>query len=443
MGLFVHAGEIDDGAEMGGGDELSVDAGEEGDHVVVGPEFGVFAFDVAGAELADGFDFDSVEDGGEELLPAGVARSDGDPDELSGLVFVSFVAEPDGGGFSVTEEEFVVKLGVEVQRIHRVVRAYSISSVSETVMWSLVWVLLGVLGTYGLALWLVAKFSVSPVRIPKWISPGQMGFAQEAVELMSADGLKLRGWWSEAEGDLVVIFGHGYLMNRCEFVPFLMTLNPRPSGFFFDFRAHGTSQGKTCSFGPKEAADVQAALAWVRARKPGARVVYVGSSMGAAAGVLALSPSPDAVDGLVLDGCYARLDEAAGAWWQFMGAGAFLSFLLTPASRIGQMLTGTNPKSVDIEAELRAFAGKPVMLLNGDRDPLVPKASAERLARAVGETAEMVFFPGSTHGAARLEHPQAYVGALQRFLDGVQERASGEDPRPDATFESGVSSNRV
>ncbi len=72
-----------------------------------------------------------------------------------------------------------------------------------------------------------------------------------------------------------------------------------------------------------------------------------GEQHGGGGGGLALSPSPDAVDGLVLDGCYARLDEAAGAWWQFMGAGAFLSFLLTPASRIGQMLTGTNPKSVD------------------------------------------------------------------------------------------------
>ena len=61
--LFVDAGEVDDGAEVGGGDELVVDPSQEADDVIFIAEFGVFALDVAGGEFTDGLNVNAVDDG--------------------------------------------------------------------------------------------------------------------------------------------------------------------------------------------------------------------------------------------------------------------------------------------------------------------------------------------------------------------------------------------
>lgn len=277
----------------------------------------------------------------------------------------------------------------------------------------------GVAGLYFLALYLAARFSVFPMRVPHWIAPGELGIPQEAVLIETNDGQRLRAWWCDGDPEVVMVFAHGYIMNRSEFVPQLAHLHPRPSALFFDFRAHGGSSGRMSTIGPTEANDVRAAVAYARQRSPGAKLVYMGSSMGAAAGLFALSEQPEAVDALILDGVYGSLDEAARGWWEFIGRNKYAKYL-KPSQFFAQRMTGIRPSDIRTDGPLAKLAGKPILFLHGEADPLVPRATLERLAEIAGPQASVVWFPDSSHGRARLDHPQRYKEAVTTFFDAVR-----------------------
>src|SRR2546421_5982599 len=174
----------------------------------------------------------------------------------------------------------------------------------------MIWILVA-LGLYFLALILVSWMSIHPFRTPIFISPGALGKPQEDVEFSTSDGIRLRGWWSEAPAaKAVAVLSHGYVMNRCELTPLAAQLvDAGCSAFVYDFRAHGKSDGRICGFGVREAEDVRAAVAFVRQRAPSAKVVLIGSSMGAAASAFALATHEALADALILDSSYSKLSK--------------------------------------------------------------------------------------------------------------------------------------
>lgn len=287
----------------------------------------------------------------------------------------------------------------------------------------------GLAGLYFLALYVAARFSVFPMRVPHWIAPGELALPQESVLIETEDGQRLRGWWCQGDPEVVVVFAHGYMMNRSEFVPQLAHLHPQPSALFFDFRAHGGSSGRMSTIGPAEANDVRAAVAYARQRCPGAKLIYMGSSMGAAAGLFALSEQPDSVDALILDSVYGSLDEAAKGWWDFIGRNKYAK-LLTPSQFFAQRMTGIRPVDIRTDGPLSKLAGKPILFLHGDADPLVPRPTMERLVQISGPGAQVEWFAESSHGRARLEHPQQYLQAVTTFFEAVRNGPSPRDVKP-------------
>jgi pimeloyl-ACP methyl ester carboxylesterase len=269
---------------------------------------------------------------------------------------------------------------------------------------------------YLLALIGVSWFSLHPFRTPVFISPGAMGQPQENVEFATTDGVKIRGWWSETpDSDLVAVMAHGYMMNRCELTPLAVKLCQEGySALLFDFRAHGKSGGKKCSFGFREAYDVAAAVRFVRSRRPNAKIVLIGSSMGSAASALALGAEPDMADALILDSSYSRLSSAISGWWRFLG-GRWLSYALTPSTLVAAPLAGFNPFSVDIAKSLHRV-GKPVLILHGDCDTLALPSEAVRNEAACAGPVELVWLPTCGHSEGRWVHPELYYDSLFQFL---------------------------
>ncbi len=277
-------------------------------------------------------------------------------------------------------------------------------------------VLAGLFALYALVLLVVAYAMVFPFRVPIFSSPGMMGEPQESVRFTSDDGVELRGWWVPVEGSTVVVFCHGYLVNRSEFVPLTSLFTRRgASCLFFDFRAHGWSGGRKSLFGAAEHLDVAAAVRFVRERRPDARIVLFGSSMGAAAAVFAAADGVPA-DALVLDSPYATLDEATRGWWKYLDQGRWEPFL-RPVSWIGRVFTRVNPRSVQTGPAFERVAGRPVLFLFGAKDPLAPRASAERLLAQAGPRARAVWFERSGHTEGRFHEPERYLAEVVEFLE--------------------------
>lgn len=280
----------------------------------------------------------------------------------------------------------------------------------------MIWV--GVLAAvYVLGMLAVAWFSLHPVRIPIFLSPGAMGAPQESVEFES-EGLRLRGWWVEAPGATsVMVIHHGYLMNRSELTPVAVQLWQRGvSCLIVDFRAHGRSQGKKSFLGYREAADVTASVAYARSRVHGAKIGLIGSSMGAAASAMACGANPGLADVLVLDSAYSRLSSAVIGWWRFVG-GKWLAIALSPTALLATPFAGFNPFKVDVSKAIAQAGPVPTLILHGEADTLALPAEARRNFEACAGPKEIVWFPRMGHSEARWEMPTEYSAGLFGFLE--------------------------
>lgn len=280
----------------------------------------------------------------------------------------------------------------------------------------MVWLFIAV-GIYIAVMLAAAWFSLHPIRTPYLISPGAMGAPQEEVEFASGD-ITLRAWWVDApDSTCVVVLAHGYMMNRSELAPIAWQLWRRGYACLMpDFRAHGRSGGRKCTLGLREADDLVAAVNYARSRRPGTRIVLLGSSMGAAAGAIACGQHPGIADALVLDSAYGRLSGAVVGWWRFLG-GQPLAWLLGPTVAIAAPLAGFNPYKVDVSRCLAAAGPLPLLVLHGDRDNLALGAEAQRNFDAAVGPKSLVWFHGHRHCEGRWEDPQRYSDALFAFLD--------------------------
>lgn len=278
-------------------------------------------------------------------------------------------------------------------------------------------VLVGVPLVYALLLFVVSLISIRPPRIPVFLSPAQFGLPQESIYLTTSDGIGLRGWWVEGGDEAVVLCVHGYLANRCELVPYSIRFREMGASVcLIDLRCHGTSERAQVTYGLDETRDVLAALEFIHDRKPKAKIVVFASSMGAVAALRATVERPDLVQGLVLDGAYGRLDEAARGFWEVSGFKAAAKFL-APTSHFGRALLKVDPKTVVTKHLFEKAREIPMLLLYGTADTVVPVSSAQECSEAAGPKATTVWFNGCGHSAARYSDPHAYFVAIADFLD--------------------------
>ncbi|MBL8048723.1 MAG: alpha/beta fold hydrolase [Chthonomonas sp.] len=263
-------------------------------------------------------------------------------------------------------------------------------------------------------LYAVARFSVHPFRTPLFFSPGLIGVPQENVKVIGREGKQLSAWWlPNPEAKTVIILAHGYMMNMSEPSAVAAKLNERGYAcLLFDFPGHGRSPNAVVTLGLREAEDVAGAVALAREKMPHAKVVVWGSSMGAAATVLA-SPNLK-LDGMVLDSVYAELLQAAQGWWLFLG-GKTLQFFMRPTLIFARVLAKVRLKDGRVTEALKK-TDCPVLLMHGDADTMVPLAEAERNQRARAGI-DLHVYHGCNHAEGRWVHSGQYYADLYEWLE--------------------------
>lgn len=258
------------------------------------------------------------------------------------------------------------------------------------------------------------------------------------VRIPTPDGLVLDGWFipHDPPSERTILICHGAGANKGNFIWFLGPLaNHGYNVMFFDFRAHGGSDGRTTTYGIRERTDVMAAVDWLELRRPQlARVIVgLGSSQGSMALALAAADEPR-IDAVILDSPFVSpRDLVHGKARCVPVLGPLMADLLLAEVSVQ---TGTDFFRVSAEEAVRRLKSRPVMVIHGDGDFVMPRSHAQRLHDAAAGPREIWFGPGP-HSNIITESPNEYADRVLRFLDEhlgpAPRRARRAHSRPVAT----------
>jgi uncharacterized protein len=235
--------------------------------------------------------------------------------------------------------------------------------------------------------WLEARMAYFPSREP-FETPA--GF--EDVTFVTADGLRLHGWFmpaaraveSETSGRrpaILHVHGNaGHVGLHSEFSEFLTQ-----SGFHifvFDYRGFGRSEGGGRLTRQKLVRDTDAALDYLLTRDDvdPQRIGMFGYSLG---GVIGLEVAA------------AREEVRAVAV-----IAAFSSWKAIARDHLGGVGAALARRGVDAEAAVAQLGPRPVLLVHGSADQIVPAAHSQRLAevcREAGVEAQLIVVEGADH----------------------------------------------
>jgi alpha-beta hydrolase superfamily lysophospholipase len=263
-------------------------------------------------------------------------------------------------------------------------------------------------------------------------SPADLGLPFEELELDSASGFKLRGWfipppeWSDGRA---AVFVHGARANRYQGLEGVMHWYRRGYGLLtMDLSGHGASEGFYVTYTVNERLDVTSMMDWARqhpAVNPD-RVVLFGTSNGASAAIFSASEDP-LLPALVLDAPFSDLWSTAVE----TGVPPALLYLLAPAIRIRGGIEFNEVRPIEFIDQIQA----PVLFIHGDADQRVLPYHSQIMAQArqeAGLPTELWSIPGGRHGFDDYPPPTVFWDRVLDFYD----EALGPPPSPQAEEDS-------
>jgi len=237
-------------------------------------------------------------------------------------------------------------------------------------------------------------------------TPGEVGFEPwRSVSFPSRDGLKLTGWLIEGKrppgrkAEAVVVHAHGNAGNMgCQFIAALGFC--REAGcdiLMFDYRGFGLSEpGRLTRFTVVE--DLAGALAFARSTYPEAAVLLLGQSIGGATSALAMRDESlrRLVDGLCLISAFADWNVE---YCDVLKSNPITWLLAYPVAYLLISPWRTEP----YEGLVEWPEEKPLLLIHGEADRVVPVHHLDVFLRALGPEArknvQVVRLPEGHHNS--------------------------------------------
>lgn len=283
---------------------------------------------------------------------------------------------------------------------------------------------LRVLAIAGFVPFLFATFNVHRTKIGNRFDPKTAdNLSFETIDFRAADGARLHGWWIPAARATrkTVVVCHGVGANASVFLgvaPFLHRAGYNV--FSFDFRGHGDSGGHTVSFGWNEASDVRAACAYLQRGKQQNTLAIYGFSMGGAAVSLSFAPRFQeaeyrAVRAVVLDSTFAEFEPLVERQFWMLPA-TWRPVLTRMIGFWSQLEIGVTPTRIAPQQVIARVSPRPLLLIHGDADQLIPLWQARRLFAAARAPKTLTIVPGAGHCLCRLIAPEAYEKRVARWL---------------------------
>ncbi len=270
-----------------------------------------------------------------------------------------------------------------------------------------------------------AKKVLHPVskRKPLDAWPDQFGLPYENVTFKTQDQVQLKGWFITAPefSDKTIILMHGWGMNRADILKNTYFL--RELGFnlfYFDFRALGESGGKTSSIGYLELKDITAAVNFLKDTRPQfcEKIGLYGLSMGGMVAICEAAHNPD-IACVVAEASYYSFRRVVSRWAWVHRRVPYFPIMPMVLHYIRKQL-GINPERYSPKYNIPKISPRPVFLIHGRYDNLVPAAQAKLLYKCAGEPKEIWLVPGAKHNKCAevggFEYKQRLADFYRKYL---------------------------
>lgn len=242
-------------------------------------------------------------------------------------------------------------------------------------------------------------------------TPDLYGVDYENIRLITSDGIELAAWYTPSENGALILVAHGHGDKR-SVNQYVMYAQNGYGVLAWDFRAHGESGGEMSTLGYNEALDVEAALDFVLQQEGVERIGAWGGSMGGVA-VLEVASRRVEIEAVVVDSAFSTLqDEVKLA----VTKKAFLPFIRFFAERE----TGVDLDLLRPVDRVEELSPRPIMIIQGEADRMIPADSAQRLYEAAGEPKYLWMEAGVKHVGMQSMHPEKYeekvIGFFNEYL---------------------------
>ena len=242
----------------------------------------------------------------------------------------------------------------------------------------------------------------------------------EEVTFRTADGLQIHGWWLPRPGSQRVVIGlPGHRSVKSDLLGIGSGLwRAGNNVLLFDWRSRGQSDIAQHSLAYYELRDAEAALAYAQQRMPNGKVGLIGYSMGASVSILLAARAPE-IHAIVADSPFTGISEvvAHGVARYHLPTRAVVSLAdALTGWRYGYRFGSVRP----IEA-VAAVSPRPLLLIHGSGDSLIPVSHAHQLFEVAREPKELWIIPDVEHCGGYFADRRAYVARVteffQRYLD--------------------------
>jgi len=236
----------------------------------------------------------------------------------------------------------------------------------------------------------------------------------KTVYLKTKDSLRLEAWMMEvpnAKGTIALFHGHGgkksgtlteaYSFQQMGYNTMLL-----------DFRAHGNSEGNTCTIGNNEAEDIKMAYEYLQ-QQGEKNIVLWGISLGAATITKAINDYGITPQKIILEMPFGSLPDAVAGRIKIMGLPVQpLATMLTFWGGVENGFWAFNLKPWNYAKKIKC----PVLLQHGTNDPRVTQEETKHLFDNITSKKKWVEYENSGHESLCKKEHDKWVTEVSTFL---------------------------